>query len=99
MDYNSLSTCNINVQIFCDTVNHQEVKEVIHHDPSLWMLDSGSSHTITYSRSHFVLFKACHLPIKTATNKVFYTEGYGDIILHVIDLHGNSIGSVRLSNY
>jgi hypothetical protein len=98
MDYDSLSAYNLSVDLFCDTVDRHEVEEVVRKDPSLWMLDSGSSHTMTYSRSLFVTFKHCRLPVKTATDEVFYTEGYGDIILHVVDFVGNSIGSVRFSN-
>ncbi|QQK42998.1 hypothetical protein Pdw03_6899 [Penicillium digitatum] len=37
------------------------------------------------ARSVFVNFRRCVLPVSTATGDVFYTEGYGDVILHLLD--------------
>ncbi|KAG0154950.1 hypothetical protein PDIDSM_523 [Penicillium digitatum] len=40
---------------------------------------------MTPHRSVFVNFRRCVLPVSTATGDVFYTEGYGDVILHLLD--------------
>ncbi|KAG0153439.1 hypothetical protein PDIDSM_5292 [Penicillium digitatum] len=55
------------------------------NDVTRWMIDSGTSTHMTPHRSVFVNFRRCVLPVSTATGDVFYTEGYGDVILHLLD--------------
>ncbi|KAJ5462263.1 hypothetical protein N7530_010468 [Penicillium desertorum] len=54
-------------------------------DTSRWMIDSGTSTHMTPHRSVFVNFRQCVLPVSTATGDVFYTEGYGDVILKLLN--------------
>ncbi|KAJ5124616.1 Reverse transcriptase RNA-dependent DNA polymerase [Penicillium bovifimosum] len=56
-------------------------------DTAKWMIDSGTSTHMTPHRSVFVNFRQCVLPVRTATGEVFYTEGYGDVILQLLDQH------------
>jgi hypothetical protein len=80
--------------LFCETI-HKDVEPASYH----WMLDSGSSHHMTYSKSYFSSFHICRMPVKTANNGVFYTEGYGDVILQLINLRTNgNLGVLRLQN-
>ena len=53
-------------------------------DTARWMIDSGTSIYMTPHRSVFVNFGQCILPVSTATGDVFYTEGYGDVILKLL---------------
>ncbi|KAG0159725.1 hypothetical protein PDIDSM_7249 [Penicillium digitatum] len=55
------------------------------NDITRWMIDSGTSTHMTPHRSVFVNFRQCVLPVSTATGDVFYTEGYGDVILHLLN--------------
>ncbi|KAG0161170.1 hypothetical protein PDIDSM_8704 [Penicillium digitatum] len=59
------------------------------NDVTRWMIDSGTSTHMTPHRSVFVNFRRCVLPVSTATGDVFYTEGYGDVILHLLDQYSS----------
>ncbi|KAJ5616225.1 hypothetical protein N7537_001339 [Penicillium hordei] len=53
------------------------------NDISRWMVDSGTSTYMTLYKSVFINFRECVLPISIAIGDVFYTEGYGDVILRM----------------
>lgn len=54
-------------------------------DTVRWMIDSGTSIYMTPHRSVFVNFRQRILPVSTATGDVFYTEGYGDVVLKLFN--------------
>ncbi|QQK46171.1 Retrovirus-related Pol polyprotein from transposon TNT 1-94 [Penicillium digitatum] len=66
-------------------VSQEGQKANDNNDITRWMIDSGTSTHMTPHRSVFVNFRQCVLPVSTATGDVFYTEGYGDVILHLLN--------------
>ena len=49
------------------------------------MIDSGTSTYITPLRAIFINFKQCVLLVSTTTSDLFYTKGYRDIILQLLN--------------
>ncbi|CAI7589013.1 unnamed protein product [Penicillium viridicatum] len=61
-------------------------------------VDSGTSTHMTPHGSVFINFRRCVLPMSMATGDVFYTQGYGDVILRMAgqDSSDDYIGSLTL---
>lgn len=90
--------CNV---IFCNatTTNSVSDPDVSDSDDAshLWMLDSGTSHTMTWMKDHFISFTPCRRPVRTATYQEFWTEGYGDAIIDLLNPTTNErFGTLRL---
>jgi hypothetical protein len=63
------------------------------------MLDSSASDTMTPYRSSFVNYHEMVLPVCTATGQVFWTKGYGTVIVDLTPLNSTErIGSIILLN-
>lgn len=53
------------------------------NDPYQHMLDSGCSNTITHSQGNIAIFTLYCVLVTIATDDIFYTKSYGDMILDV----------------
>ena len=53
------------IKIITNSISHNNITS------HLWMLDSGTSHTITWMCDHFVTFTPSYYPVCTITHKEF----------------------------
>ena len=56
--------------------------EYVHrqHD---WMVDSGTTHSMTPYAANFISFTECRCAVKVADGSTCHTKGYGDVILDI----------------
>jgi transposase InsO family protein len=86
-----------NIELSCQQIRYEEVSAVNRDRPHDWMLDSGASDTMTPYRSSFVDYHEMVLPVRTATGQVFWTKGYGTVIVDLTPPNSTErIGSIIL---
>ncbi|KAJ5528508.1 hypothetical protein N7527_001901 [Penicillium freii] len=96
--YNTLFTNALFQEHGAHTVSKEAFFANDGDNPSRWIVDSGTSTHMTPHGSVFINFRPCVLPVSIATGDVFYTQGYGDVILRMAgqDSSDDYIGSLTL---
>ena len=59
------------------------VDNVYAHGQHDWMVDSGTTHSMTPYAANFISFTECRRAVKVAEGSTCHTKGYGDVILDI----------------
>ncbi|KAJ6115475.1 hypothetical protein N7486_001253 [Penicillium sp. IBT 16267x] len=62
------------------------------HGQHDWMVDSGTTHSMTPYAANFISFTECRRAVKVAEGSTCHTKGYGDVILDIAQVDGTSTG-------
>ncbi|KAJ5987219.1 hypothetical protein N7451_011584 [Penicillium sp. IBT 35674x] len=66
------------------------------HGQHDWMVDSGTTHSMTPYAANFISFTECRRAVKVAEGSICHTKGYGDVILDIPSPDG-TLRSLKLT--